>query len=97
MSDGRQTKRLCAQVRRIMSQYLSLETADEVLQSLFVETVEPSPDDSCLLVRLNMPQDLQVEIRDVMDRLQRAKSEVRAEIARAINRRKTPDLLFVVV
>lgn len=97
MSHERKTKQLCAQVRRILSQFLSLECSDEILQNLYVESVEPAPDATCLLVTLNVPQDLDVERVDVLARLAQVKPTLRSEIGRTVKRRKTPDLNFVLI
>lgn len=93
----RKTKQLCAQVRRVVSQFLSLECSDEILQSLYVESVEPAPDATCMLVTLNVPQELEVERAEVLALLDQVKPTLRSEIGRTINRRKTPDLNFVLI
>ena len=71
MSDQRKDKQLCAQVRRVLSQYLSFEAPDEVLQNLFVEGVEPAPDATCVSVTLSVPSDLDVEKGDTRPPRQR--------------------------
>ena len=97
MSDPRKDKQLCAQARRVLSQYLSFESPDELLQSLFVEDVEPAPDATCLNVTLSVPNDMEVEKGDILERLHAAKQDMRGEIARTVTRRKAPDLNFLVV
>ena len=97
MSEDRKTKQLCAQVRRVTSQFLGFETSDELLQSLFVEAVDPAPDATCVQVTLSVPQGLDVERADVLERLDAVSGDLRAEIARTVKRRKAPGLNFLVV
>ncbi len=93
----RKARQLCAQVRRTLSQFLSLEAHDTVLQSLFVERVEPAPDATHVAVVLAVPKDLELPREEILARLTRAKGVMRSELARAVNRRKVPDLSFQLV
>lgn len=97
MTDDRKDRRLCAEVRRLLSQWLSFEAPDELLQSLFVEAVEPAPDASCLLVTLSVPHGLETSRDAVLAALAAARGDLRAEISRVIRRRKTPDFNFLVI
>ena len=93
----RKVQQLCAQVRRVLSQFLSLEARDDVLQSLFVEAVEPAPDASHLSVVVSVPKDLDLEQEEIQTRLENAKGVIRGELARAVSRRKVPELSFRLV
>lgn len=94
----RKTRQLCAQVQRTLAFLLESEISDDCLQGLFVESVRPHPSASCLLVVLRQwdPHRL-FDLRSVVSRLAEVKSYWRSEISGAINRKKTPDLVFQVL
>jgi ribosome-binding factor A len=93
----RKARQLCAQVRRTLSQFLSMEAHDSVLQSLYVESVEPTPDATCVAVVVSVPKDLELPQEEILARLANAKGVMRNELARAVSRRKVPDLTFQLV
>ena len=94
-AQDRKTGQLCTQVQRSLSFLLETECCDECLQGLYVETVLPNPNAACLLVvlrpwQLEQPCDLTLVLR----RLAELKGYWRTEICKAINRKKTPNLVF---
>ncbi len=95
----RKAQQLCRQVQQTLSLVLSGEYADEVLQSLFVESVVPAPDASQLLVTVSTANDGQdaVESGLILQKLEHVSGRLRSEVAAAISRRKTPRLMFQVV
>ena len=93
----RKLKQLCSQVRRTLSQFLVHEVHDELLQSLFIEDVVPAPGAGHMLVTLSVPAELEVDKKDLLLRLENTKGALRSELARAIRRRKVPDLSFLLV
>ena len=91
------TLQLCRQVQRALSLCLGGECGDEVLRSLYVESVEPAPDASRLLVRVIMPRSMHISPIEVLGRLDRVSGTLRAEVARAITRKRAPELSFLPV
>jgi ribosome-binding factor A len=91
----RKTLQLCSQIQRTLDYVLSGEMDDDVLRGLMVQQVRPAPDASRLLVTV-MPLDEGVSTEIILRRLAMASGRLRAEIARSINRRKTPQLSFEV-
>jgi ribosome-binding factor A len=62
-----------------------------------VRSVVPGPDSSRLLVTLVFQGSETVDRADILAALQDARARLRAEIATAIHRRKTPELSFNVI
>ncbi len=94
----RKTLQMCSQVQHTLDQLLSGELGDDRLRDLYVSQVIPAPDATCLLVSvspLGFAKDFQPAI--VLARLAECTGKMRSELARAINRKKTPDLLFRIV
>lgn len=91
----RKAYQLCRQVADTFQ--LVLTNDDPELDGLIVLDVVPAPDSRRMLVLLALPAD-QVksasEVDAIMARLQTHVPRLRSEIARSINRRKTPQLLF---
>jgi ribosome-binding factor A len=85
---------LCGQVQQTLSEVLA-GCADDVLRDLLVESVAPFPTSVRLLVILRKPKEVAAEI--VGARLEAARGLFRCEVATAVHRRKTPDLVFRVV
>jgi ribosome-binding factor A len=85
------TLRLCRQAAQALRTTLSGECADEVLQDLEVASVDPAPEGAVLVVGVVAGGRSPVE---VLDRLERAKGLLRSAVARAISRKRVPDLLF---
>jgi ribosome-binding factor A len=75
---------LCRQVQRV----LSLSLAD-----VSVVEVTPGPDSSRLLVHVAIPRHLAVD--EALARLNERTPSLRAEVARAITRKRAPELVFV--
>jgi len=97
-SSDRKTLQLCARVAEVLSLSLSGDGQDEMLIGWTVEAVVPVQGASLLLalVRPVDPHD-STPATSVLSHLAAAKPRLRSEIARAIQRRKTPALLFQVV
>lgn len=94
----RKTLQMCSQVQRTLDQVLSGELDDDRLRDVYVVQVTPAPDANCLLVTvapLGFAKDFRPE--EVMVRLAANSGRMRSELARAINRKKTPELMFRVV
>lgn len=91
----RKDLQLCAQVRDTLWYVLGSTVGDESLAELQVMSVEPMPDATRLLITLSAPKETDASV--ATSRLQEAAKAIRAEIAAAINRRKTPELTFRVV
>ncbi len=94
----RKTLQMCSQVQRTLDQVLSGELGDDRLRDLYVSQVVPAPDAHCLMVSvspLGFAKDFQPQV--VLSRLAECTGRLRSELARAINRKKTPELMFRVV
>lgn len=94
----RKTLQLCSQVQRTLDLVLSGDLDDDRLRDLYVAHVAPAPDATRLLVTvspLGFAKDFRPDL--VMTRLAECSGKMRSELARAINRKKTPDLMFRVV
>jgi len=93
---SRKDLQLCKQVQRTLQLTLG-DFGDEVLSGLIVEAVVPAPNAAQLLVMVQplLPSD-SVTIDETLRRLHARVGQLRNEIARAINRKKTPQLIFQV-
>ncbi len=91
------TTQLCAQVERALSLTLGGDCTDPTLNSLSVADVTPAPDASRLLVRVIGSASSPDELVEIYDALARSKGLLRAAIAAELNRKRTPQLSFVVV
>jgi len=92
---GRKALQLCRQVGEALQAALA-ECRDEVLSGLIVTTVTPAPHAGRL--RVSVAAAPSAAVRDaavVQGHLARAAGLLRAEVAAAIHRRKTPELVFV--
>ena len=94
----RKTLQMCSQVQRTLDQVLSGELDDDRLRDLYVSQVTPAPDANRLLVTVS-PLGFAKDFRpdDILVRLAACTGKMRSELARAINRKKTPDLMFRVL
>ena len=92
--DNRRAKQLCRQAFDALVYVLNEVTGDDTLS---VMSVTPGADASriCVTLLADVPAD-EFDRDAIMDHLQACKGQLRFEIASAINRRKTPDLSFVV-
>lgn len=89
---GRKTLQLCRQVQRALMFALS-ETEDRALHELYVEKVEPAPNDRRMMVTVSMMGDAHDPV-DVLTSLQFATPFLRNEVASAIHRKRVPELIF---
>ena len=90
--EGRKTQQLCRQIERALNQLLP-DCADDVLRDLLVQSVEPAPNASRLLVSVSSlaPEATPLE---VIAHLQQAIGMLRGELASAIHRKRVPELAF---
>ena len=96
--NDRKTMQLCSQVRRTVEQVLLGDLDDDVLRNLYVVSVDPAPDDSCLLVTVGpYASGVAIDPVQVIAHLGAANGHIRSEVAAAITRRKAPSLLYQVV
>jgi ribosome-binding factor A len=86
------TLRLCRQVLEALQIGLAGECGDDVLQQLFISSVDPGADPSKLEVTVELPPGL--DPADALARLEKAKGLLRTMAAQAISRKKVPDLIF---
>lgn len=95
-SSHRQAQRkawqFCRQVQRALNLAFADSDAASGLGSLFVEDVSPAPDCGRLLVHVLVPSQLDVPI--ALEELRRQTPWLRAEVARAITRKRAPELAF---
>lgn len=93
-SHARKDLQLCRQVADTLQLVLG-DCGDDCLRDLHVVRVVPAPDASQLLVIVGSPPgETPAEPRAVMERLQARAPAFRAEVARAITRKRAPALLF---
>jgi len=92
--DNPRSRQLCRQVQRRLDLALA-ELDDPLLQGLWIESVVQEPGGRALLVAVVVPNPAAVVI--TLARLDAAKGHLRCEVAAAINRKRTPNLQFVVV
>jgi ribosome-binding factor A len=94
----RKTLQLCSQVADALNYVLSGELDDDVLRNYYVARVEPAPSASRLLVSVSpLDRDDETPTERVLKRLHEAAPTLRREVAASTNRRKTPELAFIVV
>jgi ribosome-binding factor A len=84
---------LCRQVQRSLNLSLGGESGDELLSSLYVTDVEPAPNATHLLARVEVPKHR--SIAEAMTKLAHATPRLRMEVARAITRKRAPELTFI--
>ena len=94
----RKVRQLCSQVAETLSQVLSGECGDELLQSLLVVSVDPGRDAAQLVVTVSasLPGEM-VDAREVSARLAKVMGKLRSEVAAAITRKRAPTLVFRVL
>ncbi len=91
----RKARQLCSQVADTLSYVLSGECGDEVLRSLLVVAVDPTPDAAQLAVTVCQDSSADpVAAQEVLSRLSAASGKLRAAVASAITRKRAPKLLF---
>ena len=86
---------VCRAAQRALGLALGGECDDDVLRSLYVESVLPAPDASRLLVCVVIPRDVDATIADVLARLERVHGLLRSAVARAVTRKRAPELSFL--
>ena len=84
-------RRLCGQVRRAVQLGLA-DCGDPDLQAVVVEAVAPAARSACLEVSVSVSVDRAPE--DLAARLTAVTGRLRADVARMIHRKKTPNLRF---
>ena len=89
----RKTRQLCSQIAEALS-YVLGQCDDEVLQALYVDSVEPAPNASRLLVTVGSLPAERLDPAAVLEHLGHASGRLRSEVAAAITRRKTPTLVY---
>jgi ribosome-binding factor A len=91
------TAQLSRQVYWALSLALS-DSADDLLRDLTLVAVDPAPDASRLLVRVAPSASATpAGAADILAHLADATGHLRHEVARAITRKRAPELLFVLV
>ncbi len=94
-SDHRKARQLCRQVTDTLHFVLHGDGSNELLNSLSVISVQPAPDTSRLLVLVQSDLPMtELQPDEVVNLLASQAGRLRTEIARSINRKKTPQLLF---
>ncbi len=86
---------VCRAAQRALSLALAGECDDDVLRSLYVESVLPAPDASRLLVCVVIPRGVNVSIEEVLARLERVHGLMRSAVARSVTRKRAPELSFL--
>lgn len=90
-----QDSRLCRQIEKVLALLFSGAGYDDRFSGLYVESVKPEPDISCLLVSvypLKHKSDLDPD--SILMFLNSAKTYLRKEVAREINRKRMPEFKF---
>jgi ribosome-binding factor A len=91
----RKSLQLCQQVAEALHLALG-DCGDEALNDLLVLEVRPFPDSTRLLVVVHSATGA-TDVTLVQFRLQQAAGRLRREVAAAIHRRRTPELVFEVL
>jgi ribosome-binding factor A len=89
----RKARQFCRQVQRALNLALADGNGGDDLNGLFVEDVSPSPDCGRLLVHVLIPAGRPAA--DAISAFRRDAPRLRAEVARAISRKRAPELAFV--
>ena len=89
---GRKALQLCRQVQRSLSYALG-ETGDDLLLGLYVDSVEPAPNEKRLLVTVSAMGE-ECDPAQILNRLQFAMPLLRNAVAQSIHRKRVPELLF---
>ncbi len=89
---NRKALQLCRQVQKALSYALG-DCDDDLLAGLYVESVEPAPNEKHLMVTVS-PLDADISPEDVLVHLHHALGKLRSDVAASINRRRVPELSF---
>jgi ribosome-binding factor A len=92
---GRKTLQLCGQVAETLAGVLA-EQSDGVLRDLMVVGVTPAGGGRLLATLTPAPSAAVRDSTVILAHLGNAHGTLRAEVARAVHRRKAPDLVFQV-
>lgn len=92
----RKVGQICREVSRTLACALGA-SHDGVIGDLTVVAVEPAPDRSRLMVTVCSASASQAELPIVRERLLSGRGFLRAEIAAALQRKRTPELAFRIV
>jgi ribosome-binding factor A len=92
----RKVQQLCKEVERTLG-YALPACQDTTLRDLIIVSVTPAPDGARLLVALQPASPLAIDVGLVLERLQRVRGLLRAEVAAALQRKRTPELAFCIV
>ena len=90
----RKTLQLCKQVERILNLLISGEFDDDILVNLVVESVQPAPNASQLLVTVSSFAEGELHPIVILQRLHAVAGLLRSEVAASISRKRAPQLLF---
>jgi ribosome-binding factor A len=97
-ANDRKCLALCAQVRRALEIAIAADCRDEILNELTILDVWPDPTTRRLRVWVAGPNDMDEWKREqVLQRLSAARGFLRAQVATAIHRKRTPELVFELV
>jgi ribosome-binding factor A len=92
---NRKALQMCGEIARTLSLVLSWESRDDLLRNLIVESVEPAPNSTRVLVTVSVQGDTaKVDLGEVLKRLQHSSGRLRTEVAAAIHRKRVPELTF---
>jgi ribosome-binding factor A len=95
---NRKALQLCGQIARTLSSVLTYESSDDLLRCRWVESVEPSPDSTRVLVTVSVGIPSEgADPNEVLAHLYRSAGKMRTEIAAAIHRKRVPELVFRVI
>ena len=86
-------QQVSAQAHEVLSLAIEGECRDPVLQQLSVRRVLPDPDGSRLAVYVSAPEGASAP--EILEALERAKGLLRSQLASELNKKRTPNLRFV--
>ncbi|MBI2805127.1 MAG: ribosome-binding factor A [Planctomycetes bacterium] len=96
-SPGKASNRKALQLCRQVERTLSVALEGDLLRDLSVQSVIPAPDSTRLMVTVVFHGAATVTATEVLDAIHMQSVRLRAEVAAAIHRKKTPQLTFRVV
>lgn len=92
----RKMAQLCAQIRRALQLAVLGSVDDEALTDLEVDTVEPCADPGRVRVVFLYHGDPRISEEEIHQRVEAARSIWTSEVARAIHRKRVPELVLEV-
>ncbi|EDN72933.1 hypothetical protein BGS_0134 [Beggiatoa sp. SS] len=94
----RKTYQVCKQAEKTLNLVMAGEWVEPLLRELIVSAVQPNPDSAHLLVIVEpISTSVLLDQDEVLSALLRAKGRLRAAIATAINRKRTPLISFLFI